>query len=443
MWTTSSRRDDSATPLPLPLPPPPRPPTSSSSSFSSSSHPYPTLSSPGSEHPQPVYRVYPPDSLHHHHHHHHHQQQQHHIESEYCHARRSGSPTSASTTAAPWDNPMVDLPFVDYAQVEIQSQSIKVIRSPLSLVKSVASRLPTSPYMLARAVSTYATRSRSSSPPAAEAPAVVAAPPLPRRPRIEEGYSTGVAKQGRAPSMAARAGESESGVNWDYGSQGMAMLSLARQASSTPDLERMNYINSVLYLGKALPADLTPAEASTIRQSMPAAVVGPQPNDYFGAHQGNPVLSKNKKNYIHQISLIILNWLHALMQVAIPFTRQTISRLARFERENQLFSNMAMASFKGAKNAYVWFSGAYAGKLIAELIAWIFEGVHGAFTEFREKSDAMTAHGGRGYQNHPQPSMTPEDWERRRMYEHQRAQQQGWPPQHYQTDFAPLSRQGL
>ncbi|KAK4651457.1 hypothetical protein QC762_603515 [Podospora pseudocomata] len=425
MWTTFSTRDEPATPLPLPA----RPPTSSSSSCSPA-HPYPPLS-PNCEHPQPMYRVYPHDNNRHH--------QQHHVESEYCHARRGGSPTSASTTAAPWDNPMVDLPYVDYAQVEIQSQSIKVIRSPLSLVKSVASRLPTSPYMLARAVSTYATRSRSSSPPASTEPPV--APPLPNRPRIEEGYSPGVSRQGQTRSMEARARESESGVNWDYGSQGIGMLSLARQGGNAPDLERMNYINSLAYLMRGLPADLTPAEASTIRQSTPASVVGPQPNDYSGPHHDRS-MPPLQRSIVHHIAFIVLNWLYAFWQVFAPFLGQGISGLLQFERDNQLINKMAMSTFKGAKNAYVWFSAAYVGQLIAAFMAWVFQGVHGALTEFRAQSDAVRAQGG-GFSNQQQPSRSSEEWERRRMYEQQRAQHQGWPSQNYSMDCAQLARQGL
>ncbi|KAK4197222.1 hypothetical protein QBC40DRAFT_232574 [Triangularia verruculosa] len=433
MWTSTTRRDESATPSPPSSVP--RPPTSSTSFSTSYSSP---LSSERSQE-QPVYRVYPPPDNHPHHHHHHHHQ----FESEYCHATRRSSPSPAPG----WENGMVDLPYVDYAQVEIQSSSIKVIRSPMSLVRSVASRLPSGPYMLARAVTTYATRSRSASPPVEQTSPVGAAPPLPSRPRIEEGFVTGRERERERlappPMMAGRRdgeglGESESGVNWHFCQQGMTMLHQARQSTSEPELARMLVVNSVSYLNKALPPNLTPAEASTIRQSTPAAVLGPQQQgaDYFGHYQGPT--RQVQKTMIYHVALVLLNWAAALLQWFVPLASHAIADLARFEKENQYFSKMAMSTLTGMKNAYIWFSGAYAGQLMAAVMGYCFQGVHGAFTEFRSQPVPMRS-GGR-YQDQ-QPPMTPEERERRRLYEqvlHQ--QQQGWTPPNYPTDYSQLQR---
>ncbi|KAK4176702.1 hypothetical protein QBC36DRAFT_328689 [Triangularia setosa] len=440
MWTTN-RRDDSATP-PLPPHPHPRPSTSLSSYPASSPSPVQPLSPSCSEQQQPVYHMYPPDSRRHHH-----QLVEQNEQNEYCHATgtRRGCSSPPPVSGQQWGSSMVDLPYVDYTQVEIQSQSIKVIRSPLSLVRSVASRLPTSPYMLARAVSTYATRSRGSSPPA-ETPAVVATtPPLPSRSRIEEGgYSSNVLRERQVSSMTARrererAGEGESGVNWDYGSQGIGMLYHARQGGSTPDLERMNYINSLAYLLRGLPVNLTPAEASTIRQTTPAAVLGglrqQQGGDYSGHYRESPMQPPTgRKNFVHHAALILLNWLSILLHWVVPLVRQAIFELAQFEKDHQYFSKMAMSTWAGTKNAYVWFSSAYAGQVVAAGMGYFLQGVQGALSEFSRHPVPVPvpARSGGGHQN----GLRPEDRERR-----QYGQQHGWPPQQFPRDFGQFQGQ--
>ncbi|KAK0735754.1 hypothetical protein B0T21DRAFT_191616 [Apiosordaria backusii] len=221
---------------------------------------------------------------------------------------------------------------------------------------------------------------------------------------------------------------------------GISMLYQTRQGGNAPDLERMNYINSLAYLMKGLPSNLTPAEASTIRQTTPVAVLGPQQGDYFGQESPMPPV---QRNWVHSTALILLNWLAALIAWLVPLTRHALLELAQFEKDNQYFSKMALSTLSGVRNAYVWFSSAYAGQVMAAIMGYFFQGVQGAVTEFRTQPVAMRSSSG-NYLGQQQQQFSPrqEGKERRQYEQQQHHHQHGYPPQHYTRDFGQLRRQG-
>lgn len=194
--------------------------------------------------------------------------------------------------------------------------------------------------------------------------------------------------------------ESKSGIGWKFANQGLSLLSLAVDESSTisqnPDFgnasfARQVYIHAVTYLLRALPADLTTEEQMTVRGALPPGVVQPlQLNPQYYS-EAPPMRPATPPSLLHRTLASTIIQLFTFFQFILPYLKHLLAAAYQYDREHKISEKVVSQGIETVDSlgrtglsltgAIYGMGDGRVGHMIAETTAWVVEGVTGGIHE--------------------------------------------------------------
>ncbi|KUJ17176.1 uncharacterized protein LY89DRAFT_685106 [Mollisia scopiformis] len=215
----------------------------------------------------------------------------------------------------------------------------------------------------------------------------------------DEGLQSKAGKERQPQRMELT--EGASGIGWKFANQGLSLLSLAVDESSTisrdptfgnPSFARQVYIHSLAYLLRALPTDLTIEERMSVRGSLPEGIVEP-------LHLGlNPSYASNtspqgeqEPSLLHRTLASTIIQLFIFMQFIMPYLKYLLSTAYAYDREHKISEKVLAQSIETVDSlgktglnltgAIYGMGDGKVGQMITETAAWFVEGVTGGIHE--------------------------------------------------------------
>ncbi|KAJ5551875.1 hypothetical protein N7461_006573, partial [Penicillium sp. DV-2018c] len=192
--------------------------------------------------------------------------------------------------------------------------------------------------------------------------------------------------------------ETESGLRWNRVVPAINLLRNAgyeaQQSQADGRLVRSLYINALVYLLDALPADLTPEETSTLRHHVPEPVKAElmtytQPPRYLeGA--GHRVES-HPKSYLHRVLASTIVQLFILLRFILPYARLLLCQVYQYQRTHRITERIMATTLEAADGlgkssvnigaAVYKFNDGRVGAALSNFAGWWMEGVAGGIYE--------------------------------------------------------------
>ncbi|PMD47641.1 hypothetical protein L207DRAFT_576408 [Hyaloscypha variabilis F] len=195
--------------------------------------------------------------------------------------------------------------------------------------------------------------------------------------------------------------ESRSGIGWKFANQGLNLLSLAVEESSTisqdarfgnASFARQVYLHAITYLLRALPNDMSTEEQLSIRGALPPGVVEPlrlDVNSRFNTHIISP--PSDQPSILHRTLASTIVQLFILFQFVLPYLKYLLSAAYQYDREHKisekLFSQGIETVDSLGKTGINFTTAIYGmgdgkvGQMITQTAAWFLEGVTGGIHE--------------------------------------------------------------
>jgi hypothetical protein len=213
--------------------------------------------------------------------------------------------------------------------------------------------------------------------------------------------------------------EGKSGIGWKFANQGMFdrhpsscmcstdvettgfnLLSLAADESSiisqdprfgNPSFARQLYIHAMIYLLRALPADLTVEEQLSVRSSLPQGVVATHLEGQGYASRSSMSRTTNQPSILHRTLASTIVQLFILFQFLLPYLKYLLSSAYQYERTHKISERVVSGSISTVDTLGkrgVLFSEAVlnigdgrVGQLLAQGASWLVEGVAGGIQD--------------------------------------------------------------
>lgn len=210
--------------------------------------------------------------------------------------------------------------------------------------------------------------------------------------------NTGAGKRGRTVELT----EVRSGITWKFANQGLNLLSLAVEESSTlsqdprfgnPSFARQLYLHALTYLLRALPSDLTPEEQLSVRSALPVGVVEPLRLEVNARYKSSNVSgdSDNQPSLLHRTLASAIVQMFIIFQFILPYLKYLLSAAYQYEREHKISEKVLSQSIEtvdilGKKSlsitgAIYGMGDGKVGQLITDAATWFVEGVTGGIHE--------------------------------------------------------------
>ncbi|KAJ9214155.1 hypothetical protein DTO166G4_4212 [Paecilomyces variotii] len=196
--------------------------------------------------------------------------------------------------------------------------------------------------------------------------------------------------------------EVESGLRWNRIVPAFNLLRNAGYEAQQPRadsrLVRSLYINGLLYLLEALPADLTREETASIRDRLPETIASP--STALSSSSQN-ISSRNKygrynttwngsaePSYLHRILAYSIIQCFLIIQLLSPYIRVLLQQAYQYERSHRITERVVTATLgaadslgKSGVTAVLGFREGRLGAAVSELASWWIEGVTGGICE--------------------------------------------------------------
>jgi len=192
--------------------------------------------------------------------------------------------------------------------------------------------------------------------------------------------------------------EGKSGIGWKYAGQGLSLLSISIEESSSisrnatygnASFARQLYIHALTYLLRGLPPDMTTDEQISIRSALPSGVVLPlrieAANEATLAsstgNRINPAAHRQPPpppSILHRALASSIIQLILLLSFLLPYIRIVLKRIYEYERRNRVTERVLAGSIETVDglgrrgwgvSAAVWSAG------FGDLFGWLFEEV--------------------------------------------------------------------
>ncbi|KAJ5131383.1 uncharacterized protein N7515_007422 [Penicillium bovifimosum] len=195
--------------------------------------------------------------------------------------------------------------------------------------------------------------------------------------------------------------ETESGLRWNRGRGPTEAINLlrnagyeAQQVQADGRLVRSLYVNALVYLLDALPADLTAEETSTLRHHVPEPVKADlmtcsQPPRYLG--DASHKVESHPKSYLHKALASTIVQLFILLRFILPYAKLLLCQLYEYERTHRITERIMTTTLdaadglgKGSLNigaAVCKFNEGRVGAALSNFAGWWMEGVAGGIYE--------------------------------------------------------------
>ncbi|PBP27150.1 hypothetical protein BUE80_DR001837 [Diplocarpon rosae] len=191
--------------------------------------------------------------------------------------------------------------------------------------------------------------------------------------------------------------ENKSGISWKFANQGLSLLSLAVNESSSisqdpssgnASFARQLYLHALAYLIRALPSNLTTEEQLSLRSSLPKGVVEPlhlEINSY--APQVPGTSPDSQPSFLHRTLASGIVQLFIFLQFIIPHLKYLLSAAYQYDRKHKISETVFSQSIETADSlgktglslagAIYGMGDGKVGKVITETAAWFVEGITG------------------------------------------------------------------
>ncbi|KAL1867434.1 hypothetical protein Plec18167_008707 [Paecilomyces lecythidis] len=197
--------------------------------------------------------------------------------------------------------------------------------------------------------------------------------------------------------------EVESGLRWNRIVPAFNLLRNAgyeaQQPRSDSRLIRSLYINGLLYLLEALPADLTREETTSIRDRLPETIASTSPA--LPSNLQNNVSPRNRysrysttwngssePSYLHRVLAYSIIQCFLVFQLLTPYIRLLLQQVYQYERSHRITERVVAAALGAAdslgKSGLTAVLGLREGKFgaaVSELASWWIEGITGGICE--------------------------------------------------------------
>ncbi|EKD19707.1 hypothetical protein MBM_01659 [Drepanopeziza brunnea f. sp. 'multigermtubi' MB_m1] len=231
---------------------------------------------------------------------------------------------------------------------------------------------------------------------------------------LNEGRETGVEEQligyfeqassdeEAAPKtrMTLEMTEGNDGIVWKFANQGLSLLSLAVNESSTisqgPSLgnasfARQLYLHGLTYLIRGLPSDLTTEEQLSIRSSLPQGIVEPLHVEINGHSYTAGPAPDAQPSVLHRTLASSIVQLFIFLQFILPHLKYLLRAAYQYDREHKIsekvlrqgidtVDGLGKTGLSLVEAIYGMGDGRF-GQIITETIAWIVEGITGGIHE--------------------------------------------------------------
>jgi hypothetical protein len=104
---------------------------------------------------------------------------------------------------------------------------------------------------------------------------------------------------------------------------------------------RVFQIDAVRYMHMALPPDLTPAEVTSLRTSLPESVLG-QSNGEFSR--------RNPPTFLRKMVAQVVSWFMAVAFIFLPLFAALLNSLLKYERDHQVTQRLLASVQNTAQN---------------------------------------------------------------------------------------------
>ncbi|KAK5279927.1 hypothetical protein LTR16_007299, partial [Cryomyces antarcticus] len=204
--------------------------------------------------------------------------------------------------------------------------------------------------------------------------------------------------------------ETDSGIEWKFANQGLSLLTLSFQESSSlsrnargaiPSFSRQLYIHGLTYLLRGLPNDLTAEETICVRSSLPASMVEPvilKPCEgqlirvrANGQPSTKQQQTEAETSLLHKILASGVVQLFLLFHFVVPYIKLFLGTAYRYERTHHVSERLFSGSINtmdglGKKSLQIADSvcrlnDGKVGQAANELAGWWIKGVMGGIYE--------------------------------------------------------------
>ncbi|TKA82081.1 hypothetical protein B0A49_00234 [Cryomyces minteri] len=215
---------------------------------------------------------------------------------------------------------------------------------------------------------------------------------------------------GSTSPMMFNTSETDSGIEWKFANQGLSLLTLSFQESSSlsrnaldaiPSFSRQLYIHGLTYLLRGLPNDMTAEETICVRSSLPAGMVEPMILEPCEGQlvrvqaNGQPSTKQQRTeaetSLLHKILASGVVQLFLLFHLVLPYVKLFLGNAYRYERTHHVSERLFSGSIDtmdglGKKSLQIVDSvcrlnDGKVGQAANELAGWWIKGVMGGIYE--------------------------------------------------------------
>ena len=171
-------------------------------------------------------------------------------------------------------------------------------------------------------------------------------------------------------------------IQWKYGGQGLNLLTLsAQESTSDPIFSRQLYIHSLTYLLRGLPATLNHDEQTSLRAAIPPSL---HPPSSPSTTQSD---SRAEQTLLHRVVAYLIFNIFILVTYLIPHIQTLLATAYSYEREHRVAQRVFAKTMDaadalrrkscGVMNSVYGVNGGKLGKVLEEVLLWWIKGVCG------------------------------------------------------------------
>ncbi|EXJ87739.1 hypothetical protein A1O1_04665 [Capronia coronata CBS 617.96] len=181
--------------------------------------------------------------------------------------------------------------------------------------------------------------------------------------------------------------ENASGIDWDVAATGVRLWITAKtqaEQGGDPTALRSMHIDALRYMHMALPPDLSPLEAESLRASLSPQLIF-QPADTRELH------GQRTPNILRQVIAQAICWLFTSFLLILPVLMTLLNRMLQLERQHQvteriITNGLDMTSVLGERGvelhrALIRFKDGRVGSVFFDAGSWILEGILGGVND--------------------------------------------------------------
>lgn len=193
-------------------------------------------------------------------------------------------------------------------------------------------------------------------------------------------------------------GEEKSGVGWKFANQGLNLLSLAVNDSSSINSQIANvsfvrqlYLHAIAYLLQGLPSDLTMEEQLSIRSSLPPGIVQSLRVEVSNSDNISTTSFPRKRSLLHRTLSSSIVELFLFFQFLLPYFTYFLAAVYQYDREHKIVQrgiaqgmetlNQVGGSSVALGSVVLEMGDGKVGQAVGELTKWLVEGITGGIQE--------------------------------------------------------------